>query len=169
MVDDGEVNAPLREDYFLFQTIQNASWKTIKKSSSLEELKNEFAIKSSAAFNSKFRIIYYSFDDPRESWLHKVVLLVNTNYFNKAFLQNICKTTDTVTDKNKEDKDCTQTIKISTPSPKSNIKKKSHHTLILAVAFLCFFSSCSAVGSVLYFKFPLVFQQVTELIFRSFS
>ena len=82
MVDDGEVNAPLREDYFLFQTIQNASWKTIKKSSSLEELKNEFAVKSSAEFNSKFRIIYYSFDDPRESWLHKVVLLVNTNYFN---------------------------------------------------------------------------------------
>ena len=169
MVDEDEVNAPLGEDYFLFQTMQNAAWKTIKRSSSLEELTNEFAIKSSVEFNSKFRIIYCSFDDPCESWLHKVVLLVNTNYFNQTFLKNICKTPDTVTDKNKEDKDCTRTIKINTPSPKSNIKKKSHHTLILAVAFLCFFLSCSAVWSVLYFKFPLVFQQVTELIFRSFS
>ena len=169
MVNDGGVNASLKEDYFLFQTIQNATWKTIKKSISLEELTNEFAIKSSVELNSKFRVIYYSFDNPRESWLHNVVLLVNTNHFNQTFLQNICKTPDSVTDKNNEDKGCTQTIKISTPPSRSNIKKKSHHTLILAVAFLCFFLSCSAVGSVLYFKFPLVFQQVTELIFRSFS
>ena len=83
MVDDGEVNAPLREDYFLFQTIQNAAWKTIKKSSSLGELTNEFAIKSSVEFNSKFRIIYYSFDNSRESWLHNLVLLADTNYFNQ--------------------------------------------------------------------------------------
>jgi hypothetical protein len=169
MVDDGEVNAPLREDYFLFQTIQNTAWKTIKKSSSLEKLTNEFAIKSSVEFDSKFRIIYCSFDNSRESWLDKVVLLANKNYINQTFLQNICRPPDTVTYKNNEDKECTRTTKVSTPPPKSNIKKKSHHTLILTVAFLCFFSSCSAVGTVLYFKFPLVFQQVTELIFRSFS
>ena len=130
---------------------------------------NEFAIKSSVEFDSKFRIIYCSFDNSRESWFDKVVLLANTNYINQTFLQNICRPPDTVTYKNNEDTECTRTTKVSTPPPKSNIKKKSHHILILTIAFLCFFSSCSAVGSVLYFKFPLVFQQVTELIFRSFS
>jgi hypothetical protein len=169
MVDEDEVNAPLGEDYFLFQTMQNAAWKTIKRSSSLEELTNEFAIRSSVEFNSKFRMIYYSFDNPSKSWSHKVVLLANTNYFNQTFLQIIYETPNTGVYKNNEEKDCAQTTKVSTPLPKSNIKKKSHHTLILTVAFLCFFSSCSAVGTVLYFKFPLVFQQVTELIFRSFS
>jgi hypothetical protein len=169
MVDEDEVNAPLGEDYFLFQTMQNAAWKTIKRSSSLEELTNEFAIRSSVEFNSKFRIIYYSFDNPSKSWSHKVVLLANTNYFNQSFLQIIYEIPDTGTYKNNEKEDSAQTTKVSTHPPKSKIKKKSHHTLILTAAFLCFFSSCSAVGTVLYFKFPLVFQQITELIFRSFS
>ena len=167
MVSEGDIKKFLRADYFLFQKIQNHTWETVKKSSSLEEVKKEFALNYRTELNGKFRIIHYSFDNSRQRWVYKVVLLVNTKHVNQYFIEIICKTLDDAASKKSES--CTQTTKGTTTLSKSNIKKNSHRILILAIAFVSFFSSCAAVGGVLYFKFPLVFQQVTELIFRSFS
>ena len=166
MVNEGDIKKFLRADYFLFQKIQNHTWETVKKSSSLEEVKKEFALNYRIELNGKFRIIHYSFDNSRQRWVYKVVLLVNTKHVNQTFIEIICKTLDNVAPKKSES--CTQTTKANTTPSKSNIKKKSHQTLILAIAFVCFFSSCAAVGGFLYFEFPFVFQQVTELIFNSF-
>ena len=165
MVNESDIRKFLRADYFLFQKIQNHTWETVNKSSSLEEVKKEFALKYRIELNGKFRIIYYSFDVSRQSWVYKVVLLVNTNYFNQPFIEFICKTLEYVAFKKSARENHTPTTKDNTTTSKLNIKKKSHRTLILAIALICFFSSCATVGGVLYFKFPLVFQQVTELIF----
>ena len=168
MVSEGDIKKFLRADYFLFQKIQNHTWETVKKSSSLEEVKKEFALNYRIELNGKFRIIHYSFDNSRQRWVYKVVLLVNTKHVNQSFIEIICKTLDNVASKKSASESCTQTTKANTTLSKSNIKKKSPRTLILAIAFVCFFSSCAAVGGFLYFEFPFVFQQVTELIFSSF-
>tara|TARA_B100001093_G_C26781101_1_gene994665 strand:+ start:393 stop:893 length:501 start_codon:yes stop_codon:yes gene_type:complete len=165
MVDENDIRKFLRADYFLFQKIQNHTWETVNKSSSLEEVKKEFALNYRIELNGKFRIIYYSFDNSRQSWGYKVALLVNTNYFNQPFIEFICKTLDNVALKKSTCENYTQTIKDNPTNSELNTKKKSHRTLILAIAVICFLSSCATVGGVLYFKFPLVFQQVTELIF----
>ena len=165
MVNESDIRKFLRADYFLFQKIQNHTWETVNKSSSLEEAKKEFALNYRIELNGKFRIVYYSFDDLRQSWVYKIVLSVNTNYFNQTFIEFICKTPDNVAFKKSARENYTQTSKDNTTTSKLNIKKKSHRTLVLAIAVICFFSSCATVGGVLYFKFPLVFQQVRELIF----
>ena len=166
MVNGGDIKKFLRADYFLLQKIQNHAWETVKKSGSLEEVKKEFALNYRIELNGKFRIVHYSFENSRQRWVDKVVLLVNTKHVNQYFIEIICKTLDNVAPKKSES--CTQTTKANTTLSKSNIKKKSHQTLVLAIAFVCFFSSCAAVGGFLYFEFPFVFQQVTELIFSSF-
>ena len=163
MVSEGNLKKFLRADYFLFQKIQNHTWETVKKSSSLEEVKKEFALNYRIELNGKFRIVHYSFENSRQRWVDKVVLLVNTKHVNQLFIEIIFKTLDNVAPKKSER--CTQTTKANTILSKSNIKRKSHQTLILAIAFVCFFSSCAAVGGFLYFEFPFVFQQITELIF----
>jgi hypothetical protein len=165
MVNEGGIKKFLRADYFLFQKIQNHTWETVKKSSSLEGVKKEFALNYRIKLNGKFRIIHYSFDNSRQRWVYKVVLLINTTYVDQTFIEIICRTLDNVASQNNARENCNQTTKANTTPSKSNIKKKSRPTLILAIAFVCFFSSCAAVGGVLYFKFPLVFQQVIELIF----
>ena len=165
MVNEGDLKKFLRADYFLFQKIQNHTWETVKKSSSLEEVKNEFALNYRIELNGRFRIIHYSFDNSRHRWVYKIVLLANTNYIDQSFIEIIVRTVDNRFSQKNASENYTQTKKANTTSSKSNIKKKSHLTLILAIAFVCFFSSCAAVGGVLYFKFPLVFQQITELIF----
>ena len=169
MVNEGDIKKFLRANYFLIQKIQNHTWETVKKSGSLEEVKKEFALNYRIELNGKFRIVHYSFDNSRQRWVYKVVLLVNTKYVNQSFIEIICKTLDNVASKKSASESSTQTTKANTTPSKSNIKKKSHCILILAIAFVSFFSSCAAVGGVLYFKFHLVFQQVTELIFSSFS
>ena len=166
MVSEGDIKKFLRADYFLFQKIQNHTWENVKKSGSLEEVKKEFALNYRIELNGKFRIIHYSFDNSRLRWAYKVVLLVNTKHVNQYFIEIICKTLDDAD--SKKSKSCTQTTKGNSNLSKSNIKKKSPQTLVLAIAFVCFFSSCAAVGGFLYFEFPFVFQQVTELIFSSF-
>ena len=168
MVNEGDIKKFLRVDYFLFQKIQNHTWETVKKSGSLEEVKNEFALNYRIKLNGKFRVVHYSFDNNRQHWVYKVVLLANTKHVNQSFIEIICKTLDDAASKKSVSESCTQTTQANTTPSKSNIKKKSHRTLILAIAFVCFFSSCAAVGGFLYFEFPFVFQQITELIFSSF-
>jgi len=169
MVNEGDIKKFLRADYFLFQKIRNHTWETVRKSGSLEEVKKEFALNYRIELNGKFRIAHYSFDNSRQRWVYKVVLLVSTKYLNRSFIEIICKTLYNVASDKSASESCTQTTKANTTPSKSNIKKKSHWTLILAIAFVCFFSSCAAVGSFLYFEFPFVFQQITELIFSLFS
>ena len=89
MVNEGDIKKFLRADYFLFQKIQNHTWETVKKSSSLEEVKKEFALNYRIELNGKFRIIHYSFDNSRQRWLYKVVLLVNTKHVNQYFIEII--------------------------------------------------------------------------------
>ena len=168
MVNEGDIKKFLRADYFLLQKMQNHTWETVKKSGSLEEVKKEFALNYGIELNGKFRIIHYSFDNSRQRWVYKVVLLVNTKHVNQSFIEIICKTLDNVASNKSASEIRTQTTKVNIIPSKSNIKKKSHRTLILAIAFVCFFSSCAAVGGFLYFEFPFVFQQITELIFSSF-
>ena len=134
-----------------------------------EEVKKEFALNYRFELNGKFQIAHYSFDNSRQRWVYKVVLLVNTKYLNRSFIEIICKTLDNVACDKSASESCAQTTKANTTPSKSNIKKKSHRTLILAIAFVCFFPSCAAVAGFLYFEFPFVFQQITELIFSLFS
>jgi len=169
MVNEGDIKKFLRKGYFLFQKMQNHTWETVKKPGSLREVKKAFALNYRIELNGKFRIIHCSFDNSRQRWIYKVVLLVNTNYVNQSFIEIICKTLDDVASQKHASKNCIPTTTANTTLSKSTIKKKSHRTLILVIAFICFFSSFTAVGAFLYFNFPLVFQQVTELIFSSFS
>ena len=168
MVNASHIKKLQRADYFLFQKTQKHIWETVKKSSSLEEVKKEFVLNYRTELNGKFRIMHFSLDNSHQRWSHKVVLLVNTNYLNQPFIELIYKTLDNATFKKSAGENCTRAAKVNTIHSKLNIKKKSYRTLILAIAFIFFFSSCATVGGVLYFKFPLVFQQVTELIFSSF-
>ena len=168
MVNASHIKKLQRADYFLFQKTQKHIWETVKKSSSFEEVKKEFVLNYRTELNGKFRIIHFSLDNSHQSWSHKVVLLVNTNYLNQPFIELICKTLDNATFNESAGENCTRATKVNNTHSKLNIKKKSYRILILAIAFIFFFSSCATVGSVLYFKFPLVFQQVTELIFSSF-
>jgi len=167
MVNEVDIKKFLRAGYFLFQKMQTHTWETVKKSNSLEEVQKEFALNYRIELNGKFRIMHCSFDNSRQRWMYKVILLVNTDYVNRSFIEIICKTLDNVASQRHSSENRTQTTKANTTLSKSNIKNKSHRTLILVIAFICFFSSCATVGGVLYFKFPLVFQQVTEIIFSS--
>ncbi|MBB45893.1 MAG: hypothetical protein CMM43_07270 [Rhodospirillaceae bacterium] len=168
MVNEGDIKNFLRASYFLFQKMQNYTWENVKKSSSLTEVQKEFALNYRIELSGKFRIIHYSFDNSRQRWMNKVILLVNTNYVNQSFIEIICETLDNVASQRHASENITQTAEANTTLSKSDIKKKRHRTLILVIALICFFSSFSVVGTFLYFNFPLVFQQVTEPIFNSF-
>ena len=165
MVKESFPKITIERSHFLLQKGNDLEWKTIKKSYLLEDIRIGSITKVNNITNKKIRILYCSFDTALGKWLSQLVLLVNPDHINPSFVAAHFNPPSPIRVQKTRRTNGTEiktSFKIN--ASHNNIKKKHQALLVLTIAFVFFVSACATVGGILYFKFPLVFEQINDLI-----
>ena len=165
MVKESSKKITTERSHFLLQKGKGLEWKTIKKSYLLEDIRIDFGTKVKKIAGEETRILYCSFDTALGKWLSQLVLLVNPDHINPSFVEDHFNPPSSIrvqkTGKT-NGTDIKTSFKIN--SSYGNIIKKNKALFCLTITFVFFVSACVTVGSILYLKFPLVFEQMIDLI-----
>ena len=165
MVKESSKKITTERSHFLLQKGKGLEWKTIKKSYLLEDIRIDFGTKVKKIAGEETRILYCSFDTALGKWLSQLVLLVNPDHINPSFVEDHFNPPSSIrvqkTGKT-NGTDIKTSLKIN--SSYGNIIKKNKALFCLTITFVFFVSACVTVGSILYLKFPLVFEQMIDLI-----
>ena len=165
MVKESSKKITTERSHFLLQKGKGLEWKTIKKSYLLEDIRIDFGTKVKKIAGEETRILYCSFDTALGKWLSQLVLLVNPDHINPSFVEDHFNPPSSIrvqkTGKT-NGTDIKTSLKIN--SSYGNIIKKNKALFFLTITFVFFVSACVTVGSILYLKFPLVFEQMIDLI-----
>jgi hypothetical protein len=165
MVKESSKKITTERSHFLLQKGKGLEWKTIKKSYLLEDIRIDFVTKVNKITGEETRILYCSFDTALGKWLSQLVLLVNPDHINPSFVEDHFNPPSPIrSQKNRKTNgtDIKTSFKIN--SSYGNIIKKNKALFFLTITFVFFVSACVTVGSILYLKFPLVFEQMIDLI-----
>ena len=167
MVKESSKKITTERSHFLLQKGKGLEWKTIKKSYLLEDIRIDFGTKVKKIAGEETRILYCSFDTALGKWLSQLVLLVNPDHINPSFVEDHFNPPSSIrvqkTGKT-NGTDIKTSLKIN--SSYGNIIKKNKALFCLTITFVFFVSACVTVGSILYLKFPLVFEQMIDLILQ---
>lgn len=167
MVKESSKKITTERSHFLLQKGKGLEWKTIKKSYLLEDIRIDFVTKVNKIAGEETRILYCSFDTALGKWLSQLVLLVNPDHINPSFVEDHFNPPSSIrvqkTGKT-NGTDIKTSLKIN--SSYGNIIKKNKALFFLTITFVFFVSACVTVGSILYLKFPLVFEQMIDLILQ---
>jgi len=167
MVKESSKKITTERSHFLLQKGKGLEWKTIKKSYLLEDIRIDFVTKVNKIAGEETRILYCSFDTALGKWLSQLVLLVNPDHINPSFVEDHFNPPSSIrvqkTGKT-NGTDIKTSLKIN--SSYGNIRKKNKALFFLTITFVFFVSACVTVGSILYLKFPLVFEQMIDLILQ---
>ena len=167
MVKESSKKITTERSHFLLQKGKGLEWKTIKKSYLLEDIRIDFVTKVNQIAGEETRILYCSFDTALGKWLSQLVLLVNPDHINPSFVEDHFNPPSPIrSQKNRKTNgtDIKTSFKIN--SSYGNIIKKNKALFFLTITFVFFVSACVTVGSILYLKFPLVFEQMIDLILQ---
>ena len=153
--------------HFLLQKGKGLEWKTIKKSYLLEDIRIDFVTKVNKIAGEETRILYCSFDTALGKWLSQLVLLVNPDHINPSFVEDHFNLPSSIrVQKNGKTNGTGIKTSLKINSSYGNIRKKNKALFFLTITFVFFVSACVTVGSILYLKFPLVFEQMIDLILQ---
>ena len=167
MVKESSKKITTERSHFLLQKGKGLEWKTIKKSYLLEDIRIDFVTKVNQIAGEETRILYCSFDTALGKWLSQLVLLVNPGHINPSFVENHFNLPSSIrVQKNGKTNGTGIKTSLKINSSYGNIIKKNKALFFLTITFVFFVSACVTVGSILYLKFPLVFEQIIDLILQ---
>ena len=167
MVKESSKKITTERSHFLLQKGKGLEWKTIKKSYLLEDIRIDFVTKVNQIAGEETRILYCSFDTALGKWLSQLVLLVNPDHINPSFVEDHFNLPSSIrVQKNGKTNGTGIKTSLKINSSYGNIIKKNKALFFLTITFVFFVSACVTVGSILYLKFPLVFEQMSDLILQ---